>query len=80
MGQEFKEDTAGTACLCSVMTVATAGKPKGLGLELSEDFTGSEDLLPRWCTHMAGKLVLAVDEMAHFSPCGALLKDARVSS
>lgn len=35
MGQKFKEDTAGTACLCSVMTVATAEKPKGLGLELS---------------------------------------------
>lgn len=29
---------------------------------------------------MAGKLVLAVDEMAHFSPCVALLKDACVSS
>lgn len=61
MGQGLSVDTAVMACLCSMMAVTKAGKPKGSGLELSEDFTGSEDLFPRRCTHMAGKLVLAVD-------------------
>lgn len=46
----------------------------------SEAGLGLEDRLPRWFTHMLGKLVPVVGRGLTFSPCRSLQRFAQVSS
>lgn len=65
MGQAFSEGAARTACLCSVMTLGTAGKPKAqdwsylktsLGLRICYQ-GGALTWLGNWCWLLMGGLI-----------------------